>query len=250
MSRRVVVAILGIWVVLIAGATGLVALREERQPSSASRTLKADADAQGLMVLDLRAADGWVEVTGVDDDRVGITVEISIPQRAMRWFETQNADLARAELIADRQGDGFAARVRVPGNAPIVERWTVRVPRRFKVDLDADDGAIEIAGVSGGVRVRAKAGVGSRPGSIRVIVPGGPLDLSLGVGDVYAETSSLARGPIDVKAGVGDARVTIAGREIVSARAPGPGHRLRVTGAGPDAVTLRVGVGSASLDIK
>ena len=109
---------------------------------------------------------------------------------------------------------------------------------------------IVIADVSGGVRVRAKAGLESRPGSIRVTVPGGPLDLSMGVGEVTAQTSSSARGPVDVRASVGNARVTVAGREMVSARAPGPGHRVRLNDAGPDAVTLRVGVGSATLDIK
>jgi hypothetical protein len=104
--------------------------------------------------------------------------------------------------------------------------------------------------LAGGVRVKANAGLGSEGGSIRVNVPGGRLDLSLHVGDIHAVTTSTSRGPVDVQASVGDARLTLAGRAIVSPREPGPGHRVRLNDSGPDAVTVKVGVGTASLDIK
>lgn len=250
MSRRVVVIAVGVWIAAVVIAAEIVALRGAAREPQAPRTLSVDVEAAGLQSIDLRTTDGAVEVVGTAEDRIRISTGISTPARKRRWVADFPADLARVNLDGERRGDVFTARLRVPGNDPLVERWTVHVPRRFRVSLDANDSAVVISDVSGGVSVRANAGLGSEPGSVRVNVPGGGLDLSLHVGEIHAQTSSTARGPVDVESNVGDARVTLAGRSIVSPRAPGPGHRLRLSDTGPDAVKLRVGVGTASLDIK
>ena len=250
MSRRVVVIAVGIWLVAIAAAAEIVALRGASQAPQAPRTLTADVEAVGLQSIELRTTDGSVELAGTDEDRIRISAEISTPLQRRRWTDGFAADLARTELVSARNGDAFTARLRVPGRDRVVERWTVHVPRRFKVRLDANDSTVTITEVTGGVHVRANAGLGSAPGSIRVNVPGGRLDLSLHVGEIHARTTSAARGPVDVESNVGDARVTVAGRSILSPRAPGPGHRLRLSDEGPDAVKLRVGVGTAVLDIR
>ncbi len=250
MSRRVVVIVVGIWLAGIAAAAELVALRGASQAPPAARTFTLDVEAAGLQSIDLRTTDGAVEVVGTDEDRIRISADVSTPGQKRKWSASVPADLARTDLVGERLGDVFSARLRVPGNDPVVERWTVRVPRRFTVGLEANDSAIVISDVRGGVNARANAGVESKPGSIRVNAPGGRLDLSLHVGEIHAQTLSTSRGPVDVESGVGDARVTLSGRNIVSPRSPGPGHRLRLSDAGPDAVKLRVGVGTATLDIK
>jgi|SRR5688572_9912658 len=250
MSRRVVVIGVGVWLACIAIAAEVVAIRGTAQTPQAARTLSVDVDAAGLQSINLQTTDGAVEVIGTDEDRIRISTEISTPGQTRRWMGAFPADLARADLVSGRSGEAFTARVRVPGRDSIVERWTVRVPRRFRVALDANDSAVVVSDVSGGVRASANAGLGSAPGSMRVTVPEGRLDLSLHVGDIRAQTSSSARGPVDVESRVGDARVTLAGRNIVSPRSPGPGHRLRLNDSGPDAITLRVSVGTATLDIK
>ena len=250
MSRRVVVIAVGVWLVAIAAAVQIVALRGAPQAPQAPRTLSAEVEAAGLGAIELRATDGAVEVVGTDEERIRISAEISAPAPRGRWMDRFAGDLARTELVSARNGEVFTARLRVPGNDRIVERWTVHVPRRFRVRLDANDATVSVVDVSGGVSARANAGLGSDPGSIRVNVPGGRLDLSLHVGEIHARTSSASRGPVDVESSVGDARVTVAGRSIHSPRAPGPGHRLRLNDEGPDAVKLRVGVGTAVLDIK
>jgi hypothetical protein len=227
-----------------------VALRGASQAPPATRTFSVDVEAAGLQSIDLRSTDGAVEVLGTDEDRIRISADVSTPGQRRRWAPTFTADLARAELVGERLGRVFAARVRVPGNDPVVERWIVRVPRRFSVSVDANDSAIIISDVSGGVSAKASAGLGSQSGSIRVNVPGGRMDLSLHVGEIHAVTSSATRGAVDVESSVGDAHVTLAGRKIVSPQAAGPGHRIRLSDTGPDAVTLRVGVGTATLDIK
>lgn len=250
MSRRIIVTVVGVWLAAIAIAAQLVAIRGAAQQPQINRTFTTEADATGMLSIDVRATDGAVEIIGTDEDRIRITTEVSTTTEPRSWYQVQAAELSRAELISERSGSTFTARVRVPGGGPVVERWTVRVPRRFAVSLGAGDGAFTVADVGGGVNIRAKAGLGSKPGSIRVNVPGGRLDIALGVGNIDVQTSSASRGPVDVKSNVGDARLTVAGRVIDSPRAPGPGHRLRLNDDGPDAVTLRVGVGNATLDIK
>jgi len=250
MSRKVIVIVVGVWLAGIAVAAELVALRGASQAPVESRTFTVEASAAGLRAIDVSATDGSVEIVGTDEDQIRISAQVSTPGQKVKWGVNFPADLNRTELKGERKGDVFSARVRVPGNARVIERWTVRVPRRFSVNLDAKDSTVVISEVAGGVRASANAGLGSDAGSMRVNVPGGRLDLNLHVGDIQAQTSSASRGPVDVQANVGDARLTLAGRNIVSPREPGPGHRLRLNDAGPDAVTLRVGVGTASLDIK
>ena len=249
-SRKAVVIGVSVWLAVIAVAAQLVALRGNTQQSVQSRTFTADVDAAGLKAIDVRTTDGAVEILGTDDDRIRISAEVSTPGQKDRWGLRFAADLNRTELLSERSGEALSARVRVPGNDSIIERWTIRVPRRFSVSVGASDSAVVVREVAGGVRVQANAGLGSESGSIRVKVPGGRLDLSLHVGDIHAETTSTARGPVDVQASVGDARLTLAGRAIVSPREPGPGHRVRLNDSGPDGVTATVGVGTASVDIK
>jgi hypothetical protein len=248
--RRVVVTVAGIWIAGIAVAAELVALRGPAPVPQVARTFRADVEAAGLQSIELTATDGTFEVMGTDEERIRISAEVSTPGQKRRWSAAFPADLARTDLMTGKSGNVFTARVRVPGNDAVVERWTVRVPRRFKVILAANDGAIRIADVSGGVSARANAGLRSEPGSIRVNVPGGRLDLSLHVGEIHAETSSTSRGPVDVASSVGDARLTLAGRTIAAPREAGPGQRVRLNDTGPDAITLHVGVGTATLDIK
>jgi len=250
MTRRVVIVGVVIWLAVIAVAAQLVAVRGSGDTPPQTRTFIADVDAAGLKALDLRTTDGTVEVIGSDEDRVRISAEVSTPGQKRKWRVSFAADLNRAELVSERRGDAISVRVRVPGNDTVIEKWTVRVPRRFSVGLEAGDSAVIVTDVAGGVRAEANAGLGSAPGSMRVNVPGGRLDLSLHVGDIRAQTASTSRGPVDVQASVGDAHLTLAGRTIVSPREPGRGHRVRLNDAGPDAVTVKVGVGTASVDIK
>ena len=249
-SRKTVVISVVVWLAVIAVAAQLVALRGTTEQSTKSRTFTADVDATGLKSIELRTTDGAVEIIGTDEDQIRISAEVSTPGQKNRWGLSFAADLKRTELLSERRHEALSARVRVPGNDAVIERWTIRVPRRFSVVVGAGDSAVIVNEVAGGVRVKANAGLGSEGGSIRVNVPGGRLDLSLHVGDIHAVTGTASRGPVDVEATVGDARLTLAGRAIVSPREPGPGHRVRLNDSGPDAVTVKVGVGTASLDIK
>lgn len=250
MSRRTVLIVVGIWLVGIAVAAQLVAMRETAQAPQTTRAFTADIDAAGLQALDLRTTDGSVEIVGTDENRIRLSAEVSTPGQKKRWAPTFPADLLRTELMSETRGNVLTARIRVPGDDAVLERWILKVPRRFRVHLEAHDTSIEVSDVAGGVTVRANAGVGSAPGRIRVNVPGGRLDLALHVGDIQAQTLSASKGPVDVESRVGDARVSLAGRDIVSPREPGPGHRVRLNDPGPDAVKLKVGVGTATLDIK
>lgn len=249
MTKRAILAGLVLWAGLVVGVAELPGWRASGQPGS-TRTLTAEAPAGGVKIIDMAATDGSVTITGSTDDRIRISVDVSAPERTPRWFERKPGDPARADLLAERRGDVYVARVRAAGSAPLVERWTLHVPRRLRVGVVANDSAIDVVDIAGGVLVKANAGLYGRPGSIRVSVPGGMLDLSLNVGTIDATTTSSSRGPVDVQSSVGDARLSIGGRQIQSPRRPGPGHRLRLDDPGPDPITLRVSVGDASLTIK
>lgn len=249
MPKRLIWVGVAVWAGLIVAVVQLVETRQAGQ-TGATRTFTAEAAADDVEIFDMAATDGSVTVTGTTEDRIRISVEVSAPQGSTRWFQRAAGDPSRAELLAERRGSAFVARVRAAGGAPLVEHWTIQIPQRLRVGIVANDSRIDVTGVAGGVLVSANAGLDHRPGSIRVAVPRGVLDLSLNVGTIDAQTTVAARGPVDVRSSVGDARLTVAGRQIKSPRAPGPGHRLRLDDQGPDSMTVRVKVGDASLIIR
>lgn len=248
-TKRVIWAGVAVWAGLVVAVVQVVESRQTGQ-TGAPRTLTADAAADDVEIFDMAATDGSVTVTGATEDRIRISVEVSAPQGRTRWYQRAPGDPSRADLLAERRGTAFVARVRAAGGAPLVEHWTIHIPQRLRVGIAANDSRIDVTDVAGGVLVTANAGLDHRPGSIRVAVPRGVLDLSLNVGTIEAWTTTAARGAVDVRSSVGDARLTVAGRQIRSLRAPGPGHRLRLDDQGPDPMTVRVKVGDASLTIR
>jgi hypothetical protein len=109
---------------------------------------------------------------------------------------------------------------------------------------------VGVVGVAGGVQVALNAGLFGRAGEIRADVPGGRLDLDLGVGTIEARTSAPAFGAVDLHATVGDARLFLDGHEVIAPKAAGPGRRLRLDGDRTRALLLTVTVGDARLSIR
>jgi hypothetical protein len=249
MGKRLIWAGLAVWVISIVVVAKVVASREPWQ-AGAARTFTAEIAAEGIEIFDMSATDGSVFVTGTTAEKIRISVDVSASQARTRWYQRNPGDPTRADLMTERRGKAFVARVRAAGDGPLVERWTIQVPQRLRVGIVARDSGIDVTDVAGGVLANANAGLDNRPGRIRVSVPGGLLDLSLNVGTIDAQTTTVARGPVDVRSSVGDARLSIAGRQIRSPRKPGPGHRLKMDDTGPDPMTVRVNVGDASLIIR
>jgi hypothetical protein len=139
------------------------------------------------------------------------------------------------------------------GTGPLEGRWSIKAPAALLARLSLERGHIGVTGMAGGVIASARSGLGEEPGEIRVDVPRGPLTLGLGVGTIRATTMAPSYGEVQVQSSVGDASLVVDGHDVVSPRAPGPGHRLHLGAPdrpGGDAIAIRVEVGDAMLRIR
>lgn len=258
LTRRAVVTVLGIWLFVIATVAAMVSIRQSADDVEdgavadlSPRQLTGRWAATGLNELKLAASDGEVTITAADVAEVEVSVDVRPARKGSSFFSRFKGSGNPAGATVHHQESDGRTTVRLNGgNGPLEEHWTIRVPRHFRAQVEMGDGRLSITGIEGGVWAKANAGLGSRPGTMTVDVPGGALDLSLAVGEVTATTGSTNHGNVDVSSDVGDAKLTIAGRAINAPREPGPGHRLRLDGEGPHALRVRVNVGDATLRIR
>jgi hypothetical protein len=257
LTRRAVVTVLGIWLFIIAGVIAMMAVRQtpaefdEVSGDVSPRQLADRWPATGLNELKLDASDGEVTISAADITEIDLTVDVRPARQGGSFFSRFRSSGNPAAAQLRHQESGGRTTVRLEGgHGPLEAHWTIRVPKHFRVQVEMEDGRLTITGIEGGVWAKANAGLGSRPGTMTVDVPGGALDLSLAVGHVTATTGSTDHGAVDVSSDVGDAKLTLAGRAINAPREPGPGHRLRLEGEGPYALRVRVNVGDASLRIR
>lgn len=230
-----------------------VCLAVASHASALDRELEAVASAQGLESIELETGNGSVVIRPSTDDQIHVRLKLSPRSggdggnRLVRWFLSSRLDreemLEQIELTTRRSGQRLIVRPLPGGSArhdQVRESWTVEVPPRFGVDLEAISSKVEVTGVAGGVRVR------QGHGSVTVDVPEGELDIALQVGNVVA-TSASSRGAVDVRSEVGDARVWLDDRRVRTERPPGPGSSFRLDGGTRDAVEIRVTVGNSEV---
>lgn len=199
---------------------------------AAERTLSFGRPAEDLQAVTLEAGVGDVTVTGCDCDEITAVVVVS----GKRW---QLEELGIVPKIEGKTLRLSLARRQISGKKA-GEDWSVQLPRRFAVSVEAGVGDVHITGVQGDVEV--ELGVGD----VRVAGFAGNLAAETGVGDVEVSGPWEKVGNMRLVTGVGSITVkTPDGRleghgmvsESLSEEGPGTANIRVNTGVGD--ITLR-----------
>jgi hypothetical protein len=247
-KRSLVITGLVVWSVALVAA--VVSGRGAIMPAPSTNSLQAVVPASGISRLEIVGGDGNVTIAASASDQIELAVDLASNPPIGVFVGKRVGDAAQTTLDSSTQGTTMTAHLRGAIGDGLTERWTVRVPARLAADVSMHRGQIDITGIEGGVRARADSGIGHESGAIRVDVPRGSLDLSLGVGTIDARAGETPRGGIDVRSRVGRASLSVDGHSIVAGREPGPGERVRLTGEGSDDIVVRVSVGDAHVRIR
>ena len=175
--------------------------------------------------LVLRADRGTVTVVpGTDSDKLECEVKLLA-------FTPSGTDarpfFSRAALIARRAPpDGAYLELKLPSRDPLAGRigafFSIQVPRRFNLDLQTQDGGIQVCGLNGDLRASTAGGdirSGDLTGAVRVDTGGGNITLGNIGQRLDARTAGGSIRVGDVK---GDATFDSNGGDIVLRGASGP----------------------------
>lgn len=229
--------------VLLAAGLGAGALAEPRE-------LSGSTEAKGLTGLRLEAHVGSVEVRATDADKVSWTLKLE-PDPDDGWFSGGRKDAQKAvdgaKVRAVAAGETWELEVELPRGADfddVEEHWTIEVPARFALDLDANVGEVRVEGVSGGVEAELNVG------DLRVAVLKGDVRAHLNVGDLRIESRTKSLGRVRLEANVGDVGMRIAGKSIDNERSFPVGAGLSYRAEGEDDIEGKVNVGEVSVRVE
>lgn len=214
------------------------------------RELAGSAEAKGLTTLRLDAHVGSVEIRGTDADRISWKLKLE-PDPDDGWFmggrKDAQAAVDGAKVRGAAAGEAWELELELPRGADfddVEEHWTIEVPARFAVDLEANVGELRVDGVAGGVEVELNVG------ELRIAVLKGDVRASLNVGDMRIESKTKSLGRVKLEANVGDVGMRIAGRSIETNRSFPVGAGLTVGNDGEDDVEGRVNVGEITVRVE
>ena len=211
--------------------------------SADTRTLDGSRSADGLALLSLETGVGDVVITGTDADRIDYEVILK-PRRGGIFSSLRSAqrEVDAAALSAEVVGRELRLEVRSDDDdRRFEERWTIRVPRRLTVELEAGVGAVDIRDLAGGLDMEIGVGDAS------IEVAGGDVTVEIGVGEVSVRGPAAAYGRAECEGGVGDARLRVRGQRIDSEGLVG--HSAEWRGDGPHRILVEVGVGDAEVTL-
>jgi len=214
-------------------AQGLAAIAAVALASTAvaeDRVLEGDADAKGLVRLRMEAHVGSVDIVAKDGDRIAWKVRLE-PDKDDGWFSSRKdaqAAIDGAKVRAVAAGDSWDLELELPRGTDfddVVEHWTIEVPPRFAVELDANVGEMEVMGVAGGVEAK------------------------LNVGDLRIVSRTRSLGRVELEANVGGADLMVDGKRTESSGLF-VGGKVRSDNKGDDDVDARVNVGEVRVRVE
>jgi len=212
------------------------------------RVLEGDADAKGLVRLRMEAHVGSVDIVAKDGDRIAWKVRLE-PDKDDGWFSSRKdaqAAIDGAKVRAVAAGDSWDLELELPRGTDfddVVEHWTIEVPPRFAVELDANVGEMEVMGVAGGVEAKLNVG------ELRIEVPQGDLRARLNVGDLRIVSRTRSLGRVELEANVGGADLMVDGKRTESSGLF-VGGKVRSDNKGDDDVDARVNVGEVRVRVE
>lgn len=215
---------------------------------AADRELTGSTDAKGLKTLRLEAHVGTVEVIGTDAERISWKLRVE-PDDDGGWFKSgkdAQAAVDGAKVRAVAAGDAWELEIELPRGADlddVEEHWTVEVPKRFALELEANVGEVSVKDLAGGVEADLNVG------ELRIDAIGGAIDAEVNVGDLSVLSRTKSLGPVELEANVGDADLRIAGKRVESGGAFMVGARVSASHDGTDEVRATVNVGSVSVKV-
>ncbi len=223
-------------------------------PASAleTRTLTTEVPAADLDTFVLRVDVGEVRVIGDDGDSVRVTLTLREDKKYLVVTSKKVREaIAGAELTHELMSRGrvsfsvdYPVRLTEDDRDYLDEEWEIRVPERFATRMNVNVGALNIAGLSGGVDARVSVG------ELEIDVPSGSIDANVGVGEIDARSATSSYGDIRLNANVGSVRLNLNGDRVKPNRPPGPSSDITIEGEGDDRLELTVSVGEASLVVQ
>ena len=213
------------------------------------RELSGSTDAKGLKSLRLDAHVGTVEIVAKDGDRISWKLRLE-PDSDDGWFSSRKdaqAAVDGAKVRAGAAGDHWELELELPRGTDfddVKEHWTIEVPTRFAVELDANVGEVRLTGMAGGVEAKLNVG------DLRIEVPQGDVRARLNVGDLSIVSHTKSMGRAELESNVGSVDLRIDGKRVESAGFMVVGGGVKSSGPGDDDVDARVNVGEARVRVE
>jgi hypothetical protein len=205
---------------------------------------QSDAVSGKVTQVDFRENEGSVRIEATTDGSARWSVRYCVDG----WFGPSASELDGVKATVENSGGKLRIGTDIPSGVDeddVVPHWTVSIPASASLQLEMGAGDISVTGIAGGVEINASVG------DVEVDVPAGALEIDVGVGDITATWGPGDYGSADADANVGDARLSVGGRNVDVAHAPGPGHRIGLHGSGKGpSLSVEVNVGDASLRIR
>ncbi|MGH8283468.1 MAG: hypothetical protein ACRESE_06430 [Gammaproteobacteria bacterium] len=220
--------------------------------AAANRTLTTDISTAGINSLAIAVGVGELRVTPSSDDAVHVRVTLQPKSSGFLWFfhwqsTATSKDIQTAQITQHRDGDHLTLSLSTSGklnSSDVKQTWDVQIPVRLALNITMKVGQVTVTGIAGGVHTDLNVG------EIDLDTPGGPLSVTVNVGQISAVSASKQLGPIELSSSIGEAALFMDGKHVrEGGRHSGLGRRIHLPGSGPDSMKLSVNVGEVDLRI-
>ncbi|HET9679880.1 MAG TPA: hypothetical protein VFP95_04875 [Gammaproteobacteria bacterium] len=214
------------------------------------RTEKGQIAASDINTLVLDASIGEYDITATN----GNTIVWQLDLVADADLEQARSKAEQFTVSAQREGDEYVLSVDWPTDTDnngdiniddsVTERWTISVPARLALDMNANIGEVTIDGVAGGVTLDFNIG------EVSVEIPRGTVDISSNIGEVELVTRTDSLGDVDLDANIGEISFTNAGEDVAADYNFPVGQELHLNNDGEDSIEIGLNIGEIDVEVE